>query len=175
MRHFLGNVVIYTIVAILLGGAAAFAWMRSSQLALTTESVVVAGFEPSEAHQFEWRALGRRSYVANCINCHGGDGEGWDQYPPITSAYAIATTPEGRDYLVDLTVYGLTSERWGAPMPPMGHMSDVEIAAVINHIIATSARVARASPPELLTPAEIAARRGQRLSAADVERRRPLD
>jgi mono/diheme cytochrome c family protein len=174
MRHLLGNIVIYVLVSILLVGAAAFGWMRSSQIALTTEEVVVAGFQPAEAHEFEWRAVGRQSYVANCMACHGRDGRGRDQYPPLDQTFGIAASPGGPEHLIDLTLHGLASERWRAPMPPMGHMPDVEIAAVLNHVIATSARLAGTPPPSLLVPADVAARRGQRLSPRDVERQRPV-
>jgi mono/diheme cytochrome c family protein len=174
MRHLLGNIAIYVLVAILLLGAAAFGWMRSSQLAITTEAVVVSGFEPAEAHEFDWRAVGRQSYVANCIACHGRDGRGRDQYPPLENSFRIAAAPGGLEHLVDLTLHGLASDRWRNPMPPMGHMPDVEIAAVLNHVIATSARLAGTPPPRLLVPADVAARRGQRLSPHDVERQRPF-
>jgi mono/diheme cytochrome c family protein len=174
MRHFFANVVIYTIVAVLLTGAALFAWMRSSQLVLTSEAIVVSRFEPADAHEFEWRELGRRSYVANCMNCHGGDGMGWDQYPPLAATFGMAAVPGGREHLIDLTLYGLTSDRWGAPMPSMGHMTDVEIAAVLNHVVSASARVANVAPPELLAPAHVAERRGRKLRPADVERERPF-
>jgi hypothetical protein len=56
----------------------------------------------------------------------------------------------------------------------MGHLEDVEVAAVVNHVLTRFAR--EGTLPEgtaLLRPEEVAARRGLRLSPRDVERRRP--
>lgn len=169
MRHFLANIVTYTIAALLFVGAAAFAWMRSSQLVLTTEDRVLAQHEPVTAPGFRWEPLGRSSYERNCSNCHRSDGQGWDQYPPVHAAGPLLGLPGGREFLLDLHLYGLTSERWGAPMPRMSHLGDVELAAVINFI---ATEYGSATAP-LLLPADVAARRGQRLRPAEVAARRP--
>jgi mono/diheme cytochrome c family protein len=169
MRHLLGNVLTYAIAALLFIGSGFFAWARSSQVVITTEAAVLAGYEPADA-TFHWYELGRGSYRRNCGNCHGGDGSGWDQYPPVTNAATLLRAPRGTEYLIDLHIYGLTSERWGAPMPPMGHIRDVELAAVINYIATT---FDDASVEELVTPEQITARRGLRLSPKEVERGRP--
>lgn len=170
MRHFLANIITYTIAGLLFVGAAGFAWMRSAQLALTTEATVLAQFEPMPVAEFRWYELGEQSYARNCSNCHRSDGQGWDQYPPLPPAAALFAVPGGRDYLIDLHLYGLTSDRWGAPMPPMRHIRDVELAAVLNYVLTTFGVVDEA---ELYVPADIAARRGQPLSPRDVNRRRP--
>jgi mono/diheme cytochrome c family protein len=172
VRHFLANIVTYAIAALLFIGAAAFAWMRSSQLMLTTEEVVLAQYEPPAELGFPWQRLGESSYERNCSNCHRSDGEGWDQYPAVTTAAGLLVLPGGREYLIDLHLYGLTSDRWGAPMPRMAHLHDVEMAAVINYI---ATAFGTASADHLLEPDDIAARRGQRLAPADVNRRRPDD
>lgn len=173
MRHFLANVVTYTIGGLLVVGAGLFAWVRSSQLAITDESAVLARYQPTPAHEFRWRELGSSSYVRNCMNCHGRDGEGWDQYPGLSHTTELFSAPGGRDYVVDLHLYGLTSPRWRAPMPPMGHIHDTEMAAVINHVLTSFGNEARIDGAPLYTPADIAARRGQRLSPREVDRRRP--
>lgn len=174
MRHLIANVATYSIAALLVIGAALFAWMRSAQLALSDERTILAQYQPEPAHEFRWQELGPVSYERNCLNCHRSDGQGWDQYPPISGAAALFLAPGGREYLIDIHLYGLTSGRWRAPMPPMGHIPDVELAAVINHVL-TSFGNERILPPEarLVTPAEIAARRGQGLRPRDVEERRP--
>jgi mono/diheme cytochrome c family protein len=170
MRHLLANIITYTIAVLLFIGAAAFAWMRSSQLMLTTEERVFALHEPVDEPGFRWQALGEHSYERNCSNCHRPDGSGWDQYPPVTTAAALLAQPAGRAFLIDLHLYGLTSSRWGAPMPRMSHLQDVEIAAVLNFI---ATEYGGADSTLLVLPDEVAARRGQRLRPADVERRRP--
>jgi mono/diheme cytochrome c family protein len=174
MRHFFAYVATYTIAVLLIGGAALFAWMRSAQLALTHERTILAQFEPARTDAFEWEALGARSYERNCANCHGRDGEGWDQYPGLGHTARLFAASNGRDYVVDLHLYGLTSRRWRAPMPPMGHIQDVEMAAVLNHLL-THFGNQRDLPPgaTLYGPSDVTARRGARLSPWDVEARRP--
>jgi mono/diheme cytochrome c family protein len=149
--------------------------MRSSQLVLTDERTMLAHHAPAAAREFEWRALGRRTYDGDCAACHGDDGEGWDQYPPLAGTAALLLAPGGRDYLVDVHLYGLASPRWGAPMPPMGHLPDVALAAVLNHVLVELADAARAAPEaRLYLPADVAARRGAGLSPHAVNARRPF-
>ena len=174
MRHFLANIATYSIAVLLVGGAALFAWMRSAQVMLSDERTLLARYEPVQGHEFDWAELGSRSYASNCRNCHGGEGQGWDEYPSLGHTPRLFAAPGGRDYLVDVHLYGLTSRRWGAPMPPMGHMHDVELAAVINHVLVSFGNEARLpAAPRLYTPGDIAARRGQRLTPAAVNRARP--
>jgi mono/diheme cytochrome c family protein len=171
MRHVLGNILTYAIATLLFIGSALFAWARSSQVVVTTEAAVLAGYEPGD-EMFHWYELGRSSYRRNCANCHAGDGSGWDQYPAVTNAATLLREPRGSEHLIDLHIYGLTSRRWRAPMPPMGHIRDVELAAVINYIATT---FDDAAVDELITPEQVTARRGLGLSPADVERSRPPD
>lgn len=170
MRHFVANIVTYTIAALLFLGAGAFAWMRSEQLTIADERLLLARHVPSASAEFEWREAGALGYARNCRNCHGDDGRGWDQYPPVVTAGAFAALPAGREFLIDAMLYGLASDRWGAPMPPMGHMQDVEIAAVLNHI---AGRFGGRVPEPPFTPDEVAARRGQGLRPAEVNAKRP--
>jgi mono/diheme cytochrome c family protein len=171
MRHFLANIVTYAVAALLFIGSAAFAWMRSAQLALTDEATIVARYETTADTAFRWRELGEQSYARNCVNCHRGDGSGWDQYPPLNGTGAQFARPGGREYLIDLHLYGLTSHRWGAPMPRMGHVHDIELAAVLNHILTEFGAVPATAP--LYLPEDVAARRGQRLGPRDVNAARP--
>jgi mono/diheme cytochrome c family protein len=174
MRHFLANVATYTIAAMLLVGAALFAWMRSAQLVITDEAAVLARYEPTPAHEFRWEELGSDSYVRNCANCHGTEGEGWDQYPGLGHSASLFAAPGGRDHLVDVHLYGLASPRWRAPMPPMGHMHDAELAAVINHVLTRFGNRGRLpADARLYVPSDVASRRGLGLSPGEVEAARP--
>jgi mono/diheme cytochrome c family protein len=174
MRHFIANVATYVIAVLLIGGAALFAWMRSAQLALTDERTILAQFEPARVAGFEWETLGKLAYERNCANCHGRDGTGWDQYPGVGHTSRLFAATHGREYLIDLHLYGSTSDRWRAPMPPMRHIQDVELAAVLNYVL-TRFDTGRTLPSdaELYRPADIAGRRGARLSPWQVEERRP--
>jgi mono/diheme cytochrome c family protein len=170
LRHFLSSVLTYAVAAFLVVGAATFAILRSSQVLLATEDQVLAEYEPRDG-RFRWRGLGKHSYERNCSNCHRPSGEGWDQYPPVKSAGKLLESREGRDYLIDLHLYGLSSGRTGAPMPRMGHLKDVELAAVINHV-AFEYGDARGEP---LLPEDVANRRGRGMRASDVADTRPKD
>lgn len=174
MRHFLANIATYAIATMLIAGAALFAWLRSAQLVISDERTVLAGFAPAEAHVFEWREPGERGYVANCRNCHLAGGEGWDQYPGVGHTARLFAAPGGREYVVDLHIYGLASDRWRVPMPPMGHMQDVELAAVLNWVLTNFGNQEHLPPgAALYEPADIAARRGLGLSPGQVNERRP--
>lgn len=172
MRHFLANVATYGIALLLVVGAALFAWARSAQLAVTNEAATLAAFAPTGDSTFHWRELGAESYARNCRTCHLRDGSGWDQYPPLDHTAALAATPAGRAYVIDVHLYGLASDRWRAPMPPMGHLHDVELAAVLNHVV-TALGASPVADDGLYRPEDIAARRGQRLTPAEVDARRP--
>jgi cytochrome c5 len=170
MRHLLANVVTYTVAALLLIGAILFARMRSSQYALTYESTILAQYEPTPDRELAWRALGPATYRRNCRTCHRADGEGWDQYPPLAPTAGFIQFPAGREYLIDVQLYGLTSPRWRAPMPPMGHLHDAEVAAALNYMIEAFAGLEDFAP---FTVAEVAARRGLDHHPRDVNRMRP--
>lgn len=173
MRHFLANIVTYSIAIFLLAGATVFAWMRSAQVVVTSESAVLAAYEPRAGAEFQWQELGASSYRRNCMNCHGAEGQGWDQYPGLERFPAIYASSGGSEYTIDLHLYGLASPRWRVPMPPMGHLRDVEMAAVINYTLTAFGERPRAQPLQLLRPEDIAPRRGSDLSASEVNRRRP--
>jgi len=174
LRHLLANVVTYTIGVLLLLGAALFGWMRSRQWTFTREETVLARFAPAPPNDFVWQDLGRESYVRNCANCHGRRGEGWDQYPGLSHLADLFEGEGGRDYVIDLHLYGLTGDRFRAPMPPMRHIPDVEMAAVLNHTLTNFGNERRfAEGAALYTPGDIAERRGKDLSPWDVNRRRP--
>ena len=172
MRHFLANVFLYVLVAGLLVGSALWAWVRSEQLVVTRRPAVPERPHdpPQRVAEFAWQDFGQRTYRTNCQNCHTADGGGRGMYPPVRNMAAHLTTPGGRDYLIDLHLYGLYTRTYGAPMPPMPELSDAEIAAVINYLLtAFSPR----PDAELFLPTEVAARRGQALSERDVARQRP--
>ncbi len=177
MRHLLSYIILGAIAVFLLLVAAFFAWIRSSQLTITTEQVVAEYRSlPEDARRtaFEWRDPGAGSYITNCRNCHGPEGKGWDQYPGLGDSARLSSRPGGREYMIDLHLYGITSDRWRAPMPAFGTMPDEELAAVINYIIVTFSEPD--SMPEefrFFTPAEVEERRGRAVSASAVNDLRP--
>ena len=176
MRHVFANVVTYALVAGLMLGAALFAWARSAQLVIATETDV----EPAETvplrsvTAFAWRDFGEATYRRNCQNCHTVDGSGRGMYPPIQNQTAHLGAEGGRGYLLDLALYGLYTGDYGAPMPPMPELSDAEIAAVTNYVLVQfAASGAAPDTSRLVLPREVKARRGQGLSERDVAATRP--
>lgn len=171
MRHLIANLAVYIIAIVLIGGAAAFGSIRSRQLVVIDESTLLSRHEPAIAREFDWAELGAYGYERNCANCHAADGNGRDQYPPLHPAAASYRGDAGRAYLIDLHLYGLASDQWRAPMPRMDHVSDAELAAIVNHVVT---RFGGADPAAdgLFQPADIAARRGQGVGPDVVHRRR---
>ncbi|MBE0599171.1 MAG: cytochrome c [Desulfuromonadales bacterium] len=173
MRHFLANIATYTIAIFLISAAALFGWGRSAQLVISDEPTVLQRFAPAPGHPFEWTALGEKGYRRNCQSCHGPEGRGWDQYPKLDHTASLFLAAGGREYLIDVHLYGLTSARWGAPMPPMAHLHDLELTAVLNHVLTHFGNDQRLDDRTVLyEPEEIGPRRGQELSPWGVEKRR---
>ncbi len=169
MRHLLGNIALYVIALFLVCAAALFGWVRSTQIVVSDEATSLERFEPAPEKKFVWAQLGEKGYMRNCVNCHGIEGKGWDQYPGLGVSASYYQSPGGRDYFVNLHLYGLTSERWGAPMPPMGHIQNTELAAIINYVVTHFGNEEIIKPDtELLSPADIAQRRGRGLAPAEV-------
>jgi mono/diheme cytochrome c family protein len=170
MRHLMANIFTYAIAISLFVGAALFGRMRASQYVLTKESVMLAQ-HGAGMQRFESPEFGEDVYRRNCAACHGEEGRGWDQYPGLGHAGHLLLVDGGHNYLIDVHLHGLASPRWRAPMPPMRHMHDVELAAVINYIVTEFGIVDSAVP--LFAPGDIAARRAARLSPAAVNNTRP--
>lgn len=174
MRHVLANLATYLIAAMLLLGVVAFAWARSAQLEISDEKTIWAQYDSEAENAFPWFKAGAASYLSNCANCHGRDGRGWDQYPALEHTSRLFQAPQGRDYVVDVHLYGLTSSRWRAPMPPMGHMQDPELAAVMNYVLLSFGNEEHLSNAvRFVRPQDIRARRGAKLRPHEVNERRP--
>lgn len=156
MRHLLANIITYSIALLLFVGAVLFARMRSSQYTLTYQSAVLAAYDPAPGEDFRWRQIGAETYTRNCRSCHGADGRGWDEYPGVEDAAATARATEGRARLIDIHLHGLATDGSPVPMPGMGHLHDVEVAAVLNHIVEEFGAGEAVEP---FTPEEVRRRR----------------
>jgi len=120
------------------------------------------------------RDLGIQVYAANCAACHQLTGAGLPGvFPPLADhAITLYQAEGGRAYLVDVMLYGLQGQitvngtNYNGLMPAWAHLSDAQIAAVINHSVA-----GLADAPEgfdAIRDAEVADQRGQGLTAAQV-------
>ena len=176
MRHVLANAFTYGLVAALALGSALWAWARSEQLVVAREVDVEPtwGTADTGLTMVEMLAFGERVYRANCQNCHTVDGSGRGMYPPVQNQAAHLQVAGGRGYLIDLALYGLHSGTYRAPMPPMPELSDAEVAATTNYILAAFAAEGRSlDSTQLLHPREVAVRRGRALGERDVAAMRP--
>ena len=66
---------------------------------------------------------GRATFVSTCSGCHGAGGEG-GYGPPLVSNAFVANAANMVPRIV----------RGGELMPPFGHLTDDEIAAIINFV-----------------------------------------
>lgn len=163
MRHLIANLAVYVIALMLVGGAAVFGAVRSQQLVVVDEATLLSRHEPATAREFEWADVGAYGYRRNCTNCHAADGSGWDQYPPLQDAASAFRDEKVRAYLVELHLRGLATDRWRALMPAMSHLTDAELAAILNHVVV---RFGGADPARdtLYQPSEVRALRGRERS-----------
>ena len=126
------------------------------------------------------RELGAQVYAANCSACHQANGSGLaNVFPPLAGHAADLYLAEGgRTYLIDVLLYGLqgpitvNGTPYNGLMPAWAQLGDEQIAAVVNHAVAGF----ESSPPpegfDAITPDEVAARRGQGLTGAQMLERR---
>ena len=179
MRHLYANAVTWALAVGLALFVALWAWARSAQLVIASETDVEPAWargapDADGVDGLDMAAFGEAVYVANCRNCHAADGAGRGMYPPVRNLAAHLDAEGGRGYLIDLTLHGLYTGEYGAPMPPMPELSDAEIAAATNHVlVAFAADVAAPAPERLYAPAEVRARRGRELDEREVARMRP--
>lgn len=128
----------------------------------------------------EPQADGAAVFDANCATCHGADGAGVPgAFPPLVQ-HAADLAAADRDYPLLALLYGVNGEivvdgtSYDGAMPSWRQLSDAEIAAVLNHVTADWDEAGVLGDDVAPYAAdEVAAGRGQGLSAADVRERRP--
>ena len=96
-----------------------------------------------------------------CAACHLATGAGVPgAFPPLRADIrALATKPDGRRYLVLVVSKGVSGpitvegKAYRGVMPAQAGLNDAQIAAVLNHVLTTSAKGGTAKP---FTAAEVA-------------------
>jgi mono/diheme cytochrome c family protein len=121
------------------------------------------------------RDLGTQVYAANCAACHQLNGAGLPGVFPRLAGHAAALyqADGGRDYLIEVMLYGLQGQiavggtNYNGLMPAWAHLPDEQLAAVTNHIVAG---FDDGAPDgfDAIRAEEVAARRGEGLTAAQV-------
>jgi mono/diheme cytochrome c family protein len=83
-------------------------------------------------------ADGATMFAQNCASCHGAKGSGQPGYfPPLAGNPDLA---QDTLFPVMVVLHGLSGpitvngDHYDGSMPPFGHLSDVEIAAVVNFV-----------------------------------------
>lgn len=108
----------------------------------------------------------KTSYLTRCSMCHQSAGQGLPgQFPQLAGRSAqIAQTPEGRNYLVRVALWGLygsievDGKTINGLMPGVAGASDAEISDILNHVTSLGKP---AKPSKPFKPAEIAAVRAK--------------
>lgn len=124
---------------------------------------------------------GAQVYAGSCAVCHGAEGQGTpDAFPPL-AGHAAGLAASGRDYLPLVVLYGLSGkivvngDPYNGVMPSWDQLSNEEIAAVLNEVVAgwSGAGGPEARGIEPYAPEEVRAARGLGLSGGEVRERRP--
>jgi mono/diheme cytochrome c family protein len=86
---------------------------------------------------FDYAATGPKLYAANCSACHGATGGGVPgAFPPLAGdPVATAADPKAQIKIVLHGLRGATIKgtAYASQMPPFSHLSDSDIAAIIDH------------------------------------------
>ena len=88
-------------------------------------------------------AVGEQVYNATCVGCHQATGQGLPAiFPPLAGHAAdLYGVAGGRDYLVNVVLYGLMGPisvhgtTYAGQMPSWAALTDEEIAGVLNYIL----------------------------------------
>ncbi|MBO1325813.1 cytochrome c [Acetobacter sp. TBRC 12305] len=141
----------------------AFPFWRNAGYALAVFSVLVLG------------GCSRKSpktlYGSNCGICHhGGDGMPGEVPPLVGRLDRIASTAEGRHYLADVLMNGVSGPitangmRFNAEMPPFRYLPDEDVAAILTWL----SQRGQTTPAPEITAADIAQARAVRQSAGKI-------
>lgn len=122
-------------------------------------------------------ASGEQVY-AQCAGCHQATGQGVPgAFPPLAKELPriVATGDAGRQFLIQVVLFGLQGpivaqgKTYNGAMPPYGHLSDADVAAVLNYTL-TAWGNAEHLPKDFkpYTAEEVAKERGLKLTPQQV-------
>lgn len=115
---------------------------------------------------------GKAVFMQNCATCHGREGRGQPGYFP-----PLANNPDlhkDRLFPVLVVLNGLAGPieingaKYNGVMPPFGHLSNAEVAAVVNYVREAWGEQKPAAAPVRVTPEAVAAQRKRALTPAQV-------
>lgn len=136
-----------------------------------------SGSQTPPQAEFKWQELGARAFGTSCSLCHQENGQGVaGAFPPLAGHVAeMFAQKNGRDYLVRVVLFGLegtitvNGTTYVGAMPPWAQLSDSEIAAALDHVLSSWGND-KSLPRDFMPilPSDVAAARGQRMTAVDV-------
>src|SRR5699024_1183864 len=112
----------------------------------------------------------------NCAACHGADGQGQPGYFPELAGNSDVAL--GELYPVQVVLHGMSGpitvngQTYDGSMPALDHLSDDDIAAVVNYVRGAWGNDELTSGVEAVTAEQVAQQRDQDMSAADVHAHR---
>jgi mono/diheme cytochrome c family protein len=152
---------------------AALALSAGAPLTGSSRALAQAAAPPSD---FQWQALGAKTYDTNCSGCHQRSGRGIaGGFPPLAGHVPEVLAQKGSAYLVRVVLFGLTGAitvegtSYNGAMPSWSQLRDDEIAAVIDHVLSTwgnDKQLPKDFKP--IAPSEIAAARAENLTQEQV-------
>jgi len=113
-------------------------WGRVFAMALAFGLLTGCGQEPDATVEL---VSGQGEYLRWCASCHGNNGEGKaPAFPPLAGSEWLELPDRG---LAMIVLYGLRGEievagrTYRGYMPPMTHLPDQEIEAILAYVIRT--------------------------------------
>lgn len=125
--------------------------MRGRLVAILGLLAVLTACGPSSVPSPEL-AFGQEPYLRYCASCHGNQGQGKPPtFPPLAGSEWLMLGPDALSLIV---LYGLKGEievqgrTYRGYMPPMQHISDEDIAALLTYMTQTWVGEEQAVMPE---------------------------
>lgn len=119
---------------------------------------------------------GAKLYGQYCQGCHQPTGLGVPgAFPSLKGLDQLAKEERGRVYLIRVVLFGLQgplkvgSATYNGVMPGFGRLSDVEVAALLNHILSSFGN----KNLKPIAPEEVKKVRASPLKPQDVAKSRP--
>ncbi|MEO8850038.1 MAG: cytochrome c [Casimicrobiaceae bacterium] len=115
---------------------------------------------------------GHAVFARNCATCHGAEGRGQPGYfPPLAGNPDVA---KDSVFPVLVVLHGMSGpievdgQTYNGSMPPLDHLSNAEIAAVVNFVRGGWPGQAQKGILAAVTPADIAAQRVRTMTPTQV-------
>lgn len=127
------------------------------------------------------QSSGSDLFNANCASCHQANGQGIPgAFPPLAGHVGDLYAAEGgKQHLINVLLFGIqgpitvNGQEYNGLMPSQAHLSDEDIAAVLDHILTAWGDADELEAYTPVTSEEVAASRDAALSPQEVHQQRP--